>query len=242
MTQITKTEQPTTRELIIQATAELLIQGGREAVTTRAVAKAAGVQAPAIYRQFGDMHGLLDAVLSYELDLYLKSLNYQNANPEPIDALRAGWNCNVNFGLSYPAFSSLMYADARPDQSFTAVRETLDFLQSLVQRIAEEGRLGINVVQATQMIHSGCCGIILTLLRQPESERDLALSDFMREATIAAILTPCEANKKSAKNPDPASRLAGRAVALKAVLPAATGLTQGEKSLMGEWLDRLSQS
>ena len=36
--------------------------GGRGAVTTRAVSAAARVQPPTIYRQFGDMRGLLDAV------------------------------------------------------------------------------------------------------------------------------------------------------------------------------------
>lgn len=232
------------RETIIQATAELLIESGREAVTTRAVAKAANVQAPAIYRQFGDMHGLLDAVLSYQLDLYLQSLDYQSASHDPIEALRVGWNCNVNFGLSYPAFSSLMYADARPAQSFTAVRQTLEFLQGLVQRVAEAGQLGLNVIQATQMIHSACCGTILTLLRQAESDRDLTLSALMREATIAAILIPGEpdASQPEGLNSDPVSRVASRAVALKAVLPEATELTGCETGLLAEWLDRLSQT
>lgn len=236
------------RDTIIQATAELLIESGREAVTTRAVAKAASVQAPAIYRQFGDMHGLLDAVLSYQLDLYLQSLDYQSASHDPIEALRVGWNCNVNFGLSYPAFSSLMYADARPAQSFTAVRQTLGFLQGLVQRVAEAGQLGLNVIQATQMIHSACCGTILTLLRQAETERDLTLSALMREATIAAILISGDPDLSppdglnSGPNSGPVSRVASRAVALKAVLPEATDLTGCESGLLAEWLDRLSQT
>ena len=42
--------------------AQLLNDGGREAVSTRAVAAAAGVQPPTIYRQYGDMQGLLSAV------------------------------------------------------------------------------------------------------------------------------------------------------------------------------------
>src|SRR4051794_36006940 len=53
------------RDRILQAAARLLAEGGREAVSTRAVSRAAGVQAPTIYRQFGDMQGLLDAVASH---------------------------------------------------------------------------------------------------------------------------------------------------------------------------------
>ena len=43
-----------TRKRIIAAAIEILTREGREAVTTRAVADAAGVQAPAIYRLFTD--------------------------------------------------------------------------------------------------------------------------------------------------------------------------------------------
>ena len=50
------------RERILAATAKLLAEGGREAASTRAVGAAAGVQAPTIYRLFGDKQGLLDAV------------------------------------------------------------------------------------------------------------------------------------------------------------------------------------
>jgi len=46
---------------IVRAAAELLTKGGLDAVSTRAVSAAAGVQPPAIYRRFGDMQGLLDA-------------------------------------------------------------------------------------------------------------------------------------------------------------------------------------
>jgi AcrR family transcriptional regulator len=41
-------------------------------VTTRAVAEAAGVQAPTIYRLFGDENGLLDAVAEHGFASYLE--------------------------------------------------------------------------------------------------------------------------------------------------------------------------
>ena len=61
-----------TRQRIVEAAARLLEEGGREAVSTRAVSAAAGVQAPTIYRIFGDKRGLLDAVASHGLAAYLK--------------------------------------------------------------------------------------------------------------------------------------------------------------------------
>ena len=63
----------TTRERIVEAAAQLLATGGREAVSTRAVSAAAGVQAPTIYRLFGDKQGLLDAVASRGFADYLRT-------------------------------------------------------------------------------------------------------------------------------------------------------------------------
>ena len=50
------------RQRIVDAAAHLLQTQGRDAVTTRAVSAAAGVQPPTIYRLFTDMSGLLEAV------------------------------------------------------------------------------------------------------------------------------------------------------------------------------------
>jgi len=67
------TEQATkTQRRIVRAASELLVRGGRKAVTTRAFSAAAGVQAPTIYRQFGDMRGLLDAVARETLSAYVR--------------------------------------------------------------------------------------------------------------------------------------------------------------------------
>jgi len=51
-------QKPDARARIVRAATELLATGGRNAVTTRAVSAAAGVQAPTIYRHFGDMQSL----------------------------------------------------------------------------------------------------------------------------------------------------------------------------------------
>ena len=61
-----------TRDRIVEAAAGLLTEDGREAVSTRAVSAAARVQAPTIYRLFGDKQGLLDAVASHGFASYLR--------------------------------------------------------------------------------------------------------------------------------------------------------------------------
>jgi hypothetical protein len=75
-------------------------------------------------------------------------------------------------------------------------------------------------------------GTVLTLLALPADRRDPRLSEAAGEAVIAAITTDAPALEA----PGPAAA----AIALRAVLPDATALTDGERRLLGEWLDRLA--
>lgn len=86
----------------MRAAAEFLESGGRDALTTRAVAASAGVQAPAIYRLFGDKRGLIDAVAEHGYQAYL-STKRPTGGLDPVDGLRVGWDLHVEFGLANPA-------------------------------------------------------------------------------------------------------------------------------------------
>ena len=105
---------PNSRDRILQAAATLLDAGGRAALTTRAVSAAAGVQPPTIYRQFGDMQGLLEAVASDGFARYLRTKAARENTTDPVADLRAGWDAHIGFGLANPALYALMYGDPRP--------------------------------------------------------------------------------------------------------------------------------
>jgi AcrR family transcriptional regulator len=226
------------RERIVRAAAELLAEGGREAVSTRAVGAGAGVQAPTIYRQFGDMRGLLDAVASHGFSAYLQSKTSREHAEDPVEDLRRGWDLHVGFGLANPAFYKLMYGDPRPGVAPTAALEAAGILQGLVQRAAEAGRLRVGVERAARMIHASGVGVTLTLIGTDPEDRDPALSEATREAVLAAVTT--DGADEAATPGDGRGRTATRAVALKAVLPeAAAELTPGERAVLSEWLDRL---
>jgi AcrR family transcriptional regulator len=227
------------RDRIVRTAAALLAEGGREAVSTRAVARAAGVQAPTIYRQFGDMRGLLDAAASYGFAAYLHSMASREPAEDPVDALRQGWDLHVDFGLANPACYTLMYGDPRPGGQPTAARVAGDILGQLVQRVAEAGRLRVAADRATAMTHAAASGVTLALLRAAPSERDPSLSAATREAVVAAVATDSPLARAVT---GPGSRSAVRhAVALRAALPGlATALTVAEKALLAEWLDRIA--
>ena len=227
-----------TRERIVRAAAELLAEGGREAVSTRAVAAAAGVQAPTIYRQFGDMQGLLDEVAGYGFSTYLRDKTMREREEDPVEDLRRGWDLHVGFGLANPAFYTLMYGDPRPGAAPTAAVEAAEILHGLVQRAAEAGRLRVGVERAARMIHAAGVGVTLTLIGTEREDRDPALSEATCEAVLAAVTTDGAGEEASPVHGR--GRAAARAVALKAVLPeAGAELTPGERAVLVEWLDRL---
>jgi AcrR family transcriptional regulator len=230
-----------TRERIVRSAADLLAEGGREAVSTRAVAAAAGVQAPTIYRQFGDMRGLLDEVAAFGFSRYLDEKRVREIVDDPVAELRRGWDLHVGFGLVNPAFYKLMYGDPRPGTEPAAAREAAGILHRLVSRVAEAGRLRVGVERAAHMIHAAGSGVTLTLIGTRSADRDPALSHAAREAILAAITT--DGTEKEVTEGDRRERVANRAVALKAVLPEAeAGLTPGERTLLSEWLDRLGDT
>jgi len=227
-----------TRDRIVRAAAGLLAKGGREAVSTRAVAAAAGVQAPTIYRQFGDMRGLLDEVASHGFSAYLREKTMRERAEDPVEDLRRGWDLHVGFGLANPAFYALMYGDPKPGTEPTAAKEAAEILRGLVRRVAEAGRLRVGVERAARMIHAASSGVVLSLIATEEEDRDPALSEATREAILAAVTT--DEPGKEATEADGRSRAVSRAVALKAVLPETTELTPGERALLTEWLDRIT--
>ncbi|WP_069463921.1 TetR/AcrR family transcriptional regulator [Actinacidiphila rubida] len=220
-----------TRQRVIDATIGLLEREGRDAVTTRAVAVAAGLQPPAIYRLFGDKEGLLDAVAEYGFATFLAAKHVDPDPADPIDDLRAGWDLAVEFGLEHPALYAVMYGEPTRSAS-PAFRAGLEILRGRVRRLAAGGWLKVDEELAVMIIHATGRGAVLSWLSLPEEGRDPALLAALREAMVGAV-TSSEPAVQDA-GPDGAAR------ALRAALPEQTVLSGAERQLLGEWLDRLA--
>ena len=221
-----------TRERLVKAAADLLIEGGKEAVSTRAVASAAGVQAPTLYRLFGDKDGLLDAVAAFGFSDYLATKHAMGASDNPVDDLRRGWELHIGFGLARPAFYLLMYGEPRKREA----RLTADaMLREIISRIASAGRLTVPVEQAAQFVHAAGMGVVLALIATPEEDRDLELITFSREQVIRAITTDVA--------PDEPTDIPSRAIALRVALEEDPPLmlSPAERVLLAEWLNRVAK-
>jgi AcrR family transcriptional regulator len=226
---------PTTRSRIVTAAARLLREQGPAAVTTRGVAEAAGVQAPAIYRQFGDKDGLLEAVAEHVMATFVAAKEAtveaaSAADVDPLDDLRASWRTQLDFGLANPAvFRLLSDPDRVRDSAAAAAGRRV--LEARVERIARTGRLRVAEARAVAMIQAAGVGTIQLLLATAPDARDPGLADAMLDAVLAQILTDA---------PPPASDGPGATtVAFRAIAPDLAPLSDAERALLVDWLDRV---
>lgn len=219
------------RQRVIQAAIDLLTREGRDAVTTRRVAVAAGLQPPAIYRLFGDKDGLLDAVAQHGFAAFLAAKHVDRDPVDPVEDLRAGWDLAVEFGLANPALYTLMYSEPARAAS-AAFKAGTEILMGRIRRLAAGGWLRVDEELAAMIIRATAHGAVLTWLSLPEDRRDPALLTILRESMVTAVTS----QRPAVQEPGPA----GAARALRAALPAQSALSGAEQRLLGEWLDRLA--
>ena len=232
------------RERILRAAESLLSEHGREGVSTRAVSAAAGVQAQTIYRQYGDMAGLLNAVARHGFASYLqeKTASSGPSSGDPVADLRSGWNAHIEFGLRNPAMYALMYGEPRPGME-SATDDIRAALTAVLQRIAAGGRLAVGIEQATEIVLAANVGTALALLDARSRKRlvDNTFADTMREMVVATITTEVDGAAESAGMVASSPPMVRSAVALVAGLAEVQErFTPGEFTLLHELLGRLS--
>ncbi|GID19492.1 TetR family transcriptional regulator [Paractinoplanes abujensis] len=204
-------------------------------MTTRGVAERAGVQAPTIYRLFGDKDGLLEAVAEHVMAEFVSAKvagieAAAAADVDPVDDLRASWRRQVDFGLANPAVFRLLSDPGRVPGS-PAARRGRQVLETRVHRVAAAGRLRVSEPQAVDLIQAAGVGTIQGLLATPPEQRDPALGDVMLEAVLGRILTDAPVDRGDGP--------VTAAVALRALAPRLQMLSEAERGLLGEWLDRI---
>ena len=222
-----------TRSRIVDAAARLLREQGPAAVTTRGVAEAAGLQAPAIYRLFGDKDGLLEAVAEHVMSGYVSAKAAVVAaaaddDVDPLEDLRRGWDAQIEFGVTNPTLFRLLSDPERVVRS-PAAESGRKVLQARVHRLATSGRLRVAEPRAVDLFQAAGVGTITTLLASPPERRDPDLAGAMFEAVLGRILTDAA---------DPVDD-ASVAVAFRALAPELDVLSEGERRLLTEWLDRV---
>lgn len=226
------------RERIVAAAAELLHEDGADAVTTRAVAGRAGVQAPTIYRLFGDKDGLLDAVAEHAMTVFAAEKAALVADgaaegTDPVAALRSGWDATIAFGLANPDLFVIM-SDPRRGRGSPAVAAGLRALEERLRRVAAAGLLRVDEHEAVRLVHAAGTGAVLAVLEEPADRRDAGLADAVWDAVLARLVIPAE---DAGSRSDDAVRVAART--LRAGIDDLDVLSVAERALLAEWLGRV---
>ncbi|GGG19807.1 TetR family transcriptional regulator [Rhodococcoides trifolii] len=230
-----ETRRADTRATIVEVAARLLSEGGSGAVTTRRVADEAGVQAPTIYRLFGDKDGLLDAVAEHVMATYVSAKAEiveaaSHDQVDPVEDLRRGWDAQIDFGVANPTLFTLLSNPDRRSRS-VATQSGLDVLAARVRRVAAAGRLRVSEQRAVDMIHAAGTGTILSILSSPPDARDPELATQMLDAVLATVLTDGTVSTDT--------RHVSAAIALTAVASELPALSRAEQQLLAEWLSRV---
>lgn len=229
------------RDRLLLAAARLLAESGGGTLSTRAVCRLAGVQAPTLYHHFGSKQGLIDAVIRHGFAQYVRSTS-PDGSDDPIDDIRQGWDQHVQFGLEHPTFYALLYGHIEPGTPCAITAPAQGMLLELLTAATRQGRLKVAPADAAAQILAANVGVTLSLITQPPDGRDLGLSERVREAALAAVLADDSGPLGEHPRRAELSR-ASAALTLRALLDVdSSGLSTGEAALLSEFLDRLSAS
>lgn len=231
-----------TRARIVEVAGSMLRELGAAAVTTRAVADGAGVQAPTIYRLFGDKDGLLEAVAEHAMTTFaaVKADAVRAARDgrtDPVDDLRAGWSMTIGFGLANPHLFVLL-SDPERGRRSAAARAGTALLAERIQRVAEAGRLAVPERRAVELVHAAGTGAVLAVLAAPVDERDPSLADDVLDAVLGRILVPSASTTDDGGTGGDA--VTSAAITLRAAAPRLDRLSAAERTMLAEWLDRIA--
>jgi AcrR family transcriptional regulator len=226
--------EPSARDRLLLAAADLLdaAQGGE--VSTRAICDAAGVQAPTLYHHFGSKQNLLDAVITHGFKAFLARAEAPGG--DPLQNIRAGWDLHVRYGLENPNFYARIYGRAVPGEPCGVVADVEAMILQALQPAARARLLRIPPEQAARQILAASTGVILTLISAEPGDRDPSLSETTRDAILTSLII------RPTRRTTPATTTASTAIALRTALADDTTspLTPAESALLDDWLTRLA--
>lgn len=219
------------RRRILAAASQLLKDSGMTALTTRAIAKAAGVQVPAIYRLFGDKDKLLDAIAEHHLEMFFAEKGASTEpNEDPLLAFRRSWDAQIQFGLANPEVFSLL-SDPTRAAGESAREVGTRALTKRVRYLAQSGYLRVPEQRAIGLILAAGTGVVTTLLSATPELRDTGLATAALDGLLQQILV--DQAPPAEDSPLPAL------IALRASIPRLTDLTPTERALLHDWIDRV---
>jgi AcrR family transcriptional regulator len=133
MSQAAMTEtDPSTRQRILAATAEVLGRNGKTKLSLSEVAAQAGVSRPTLYRWFASKEELLSAFSQYERQIFDSGLAKATAGLKGVDRLDAALRFIVEYQHSY---SGVRMVDVEPEHVIAQFSRVIPQMRDGLQRL-----------------------------------------------------------------------------------------------------------
>jgi len=181
-----------TREALVAAALKVLEQDGEAQFSTRTVCTIANVTAPTLYYHFGNADGLLSAAIAQAFAEFLRSKIAAVNSPDPVTALREGWDDYVRFAAARPRLYVAMMSRFLGGGEIPAARQASDLLLERVHAIASAGCLAVSVEAATDHVWAAVNAVALlhvTAAQRGAQPPAPDVIDDIRERTMQSILT-----------------------------------------------------
>ena len=141
-----------TRDTLLAAALKVLEDEGEAQFSTRSVCAIAKVTAPTLYHHYGSADGLLSAALAEAFAQFLESKRAAIQSPDPVTALREGWDDYVRFAAARPRLYAAMMSRVLDGAEIPAATQAFALLIERIAAIAAEGRLAPTVEVAADLI------------------------------------------------------------------------------------------
>ena len=181
-----------TRDALVAAALDVLEKGGEAQFSTRAVCAIANVTAPTLYHHFGNADGLLSAAIAEAFSAFLKSKIAAVTSPDPVVALREGWDDYVRFAAARPRLYVAMMSRLLQGADIPAARQAAELLLERVRAISAAGRLAVTVEAAADHVWAAVNAaslLYVTAAQRGVPPPDPSVIADIRERTIQSLLS-----------------------------------------------------
>jgi AcrR family transcriptional regulator len=191
-------ETAATRRAILRAGESLLAKGGEAGLSIRELCARAGVTAPTVYHHFGDKQRLVERIVDDRFLEFDRTIAAAPPTGDPVEALRRGFEQYVAYGRAHPEHYRLIFGRARRTPAGLAA---YDRLRRMVQALADAGRLGPDVEDATAACWAAVHGVT-ALVVAGFLTPDAPAVALTRDAIIRQLTTTRGRRRRRKEAPD----------------------------------------
>ncbi|WP_157851040.1 TetR/AcrR family transcriptional regulator [Gordonia phthalatica] len=176
---------PAVREALSEAAVRILGTEGRDALSSRRLAREAGTSTTAVYTYFGGMDELHRHVRRRELDALVHRLDVIDVTEDPVADLAGVSAVYIRYGADHRSRYRVMFVDQPPDDEHDPAERVFDRFRAAVEACVTVGRFHPDVHYSPALwageIWAACHGAAMLAATDllPPSQIDTLAADLV---------------------------------------------------------------